>query len=294
MAGSSKIVLDADNGKVDQANKKSQAEFEKTAKKARTVGDEIGKWGGQLAAKTIGLGGILRTIHLIGQEATRQQEQAVAASRSRGGGALGRAGAIRELGLDRGPTGAAGIEGIFATGGGRATTSEQDDALLAALAAQQRTAKRKAKPQDIMRAIGAFGSGAFGQEELMGALEKGGLDQLIGQAGERLGSMSPVARQELEVRRVERRESGVAEEARRRSGIIGRVQAARSESREAMANPIMAGISELNRTQNPAALGGAVERGFMMGRDSAVLQEIARNTKNVPKPTMATTPETGP
>ncbi len=294
MANGTKIIIDADNGKVDQANKRTQEGFKRTAKDARNVGEEIGKWGGQLAAKTIGLGAVLRTMHLIGQEMTRQQEQAISASRSVGGGALGRAGAIRELGLDKGPTGAAGVEQIFATGGGRATTAEQDDALLAALAAQQRTAKTKARPQDIMKAIGAFGTGAFGQEELTGALEKGGLDKLVGQAGARLGSMAPAARKELEVRRFEREQAGAAEEERRRGGVIGRVQAAAAQGREARASPFLQGLSEFNRTQNPAALGGAIERGMNLPRDAAILQQIANNTKQTPKPTMATTPESGP
>jgi len=296
MAATSKIIIDADNGKVDQANKKTQEGFERTAKKAKTVGEEIGKWGGQLAAKTVGLGAILQAIRAIGQEATRQREQAVTASKTVGGGALGRAASIRELGLGGGATGAAGIENIFASGGGRATTSEQDDAFLAAAAAQQRSAKQKAKPEDIMRAISLMGSGVFSQEEVLGGLEKGDLANLMGQVGERTSALPQSARTELEVRRFERQQAGMADESRRQSGVVSRVQEARIMGRDAGLSGVAQGISELNKSANPFAFGGATENAIngAMGRDSAVLQQIANNTKNVPKPTMATTPESGP
>jgi hypothetical protein len=147
-----------------------------------------------------------------------------------------------------------------------------------------------------MRAISLMGSGVFSQEEVLGGLEKGTLPGLMGQAGSRTQALAPAARQELDLRRFERQQAAQSNESRRRAGIVTRVQTARQGAVEAAAGPALETLSSINRTWNPLAAGGATENAMntVSGRDSAILQQIANNTKQTPKPTMATTPESGP
>ena len=301
MSGNSKIIIDADNGKVDAANKKTQDGFKKTANEAAKVGSQIDRWGRQLAEKVAGLGAIIGVIKSVGREAERQRTQAAGANRTVGGGALGRSQAIRDLGLDKTAMGAAGIDAII-TGGAGGTTVEQRDAFLAALAGQQKNAKRKTSAADASRALSLFNTGLFSQEELLAATEKGGksLNGLFGEVGSRFNNLSPQAREELAFRAQERATANQINDLTAERGRGARVQESQRDV-FAAENPILGGFRNIVRENSDGLLDvfesetlSGKDGGALLRQQTKILSEIAQNTKQRPTPTMSTTPEGGP
>lgn len=299
MSGGSKIVIDADNGKIDAANKKSQEGFQRTAKEAAKVGSQIDRWGRQLGEKVAGLGAIVGVMRQVGQEVERQQSLASGAHRKRGGGALGRSADVNALGLNQGPSGAGGVDAVM-NGSGRTTTMEQDDAFLGALAAAQKSNKRKMDPRQSMQALSAFGTGAFSQEELVDAAGNGKMGQLIGETGARLGAMSPQAREELEFRRHERATAAQVAELTAKRGGGARIKEGQEDVFTAQ-NPFLGGFRNVVRNSTGGGLDlleseSVVGKGgsAMLRSQDALLQQIADNTKPQARPTMATTTEGGP
>jgi hypothetical protein len=301
MSSPAKIIIDADNGKVDAANKKTQEGFKKSANEAAKVGSQIDKWGRQLGDKIAGIGAIIGVMRSVGQEAERQRSQAAGANRAVGGGALGRSQAVRDLGLDKTAMGAAGVDSMI-TGGAGGTSIEQRDAFLAALASQQRGGKTKMGADDSMRAMSLFNTGLFSQEELLAAAGKGGrgLNPLFGQVGQRFNAMSPEAREELGFREQERITSNQINELTAGRGRRARLADGQEDLFVAQ-NPLLGGLRNVVRNNSGGAMdlleSQAVvgENGSaMLRQQTEILGRIAENTKPKVSPTMATTPESGP
>jgi len=300
MSNAAKIVIDADNGKVDAANKKTQEGFKQTAREAAKVGSQMDKWGRQLGEKVAGIGAIIGVMRSVGQEVERQRAQAAGASKEIGGGALGRSAAIRELGLDKTATGAAGADAAI-TGGEGGTTVAQRDALLGALAGQQRASKgKKMKPEVSMRALSLFNTGLYSQEEVLAAAAKGkgALDVLASQTGERFNKLSPQARTELAFTQQERETSNEIN-ALTSSGAA-RIKE-RQEDLFTAQNPTLGGLRRIVSENSGGVLPlleseAVVGKGgsAMLRQQDAILKRIEAAANIGPRPTMSPTTEGGP
>ncbi len=297
----SKIVVDADTGKIEAGAKRTEEGFKRIGKEAGNVGGQIDKWGRQLADKVAGLGAILATIRAVGQEIDRQKTAAAGANRSLGGGALGRSQAVRELGLDQIAGGAANVDAVI-TGGAGGTSVESRDAFLAAMAG--RKGKDRITSQNAMKALSLFNSGLFSQDELLSAATGSGrgLDAMLGQQGQRFEALSPQAREELAFRQRERENANQIAEL-----TTGRGRAARvSEGQEDLftaRNPLAGGFRNVVRTASGGML-DLLESETVVGKDgsaflreqSAILRQIAESNNRMaaPRPTMSPTTEAGP
>lgn len=299
MTATSKIVIDADNGKVDAANKKTQDGFKRTAGEAAKVGTQIEKWGRQLAEKVAGLGAIIGVMRSVGQEVERQRTQAAGANRAVGGGALARAQSIRTLGLDKGPSGAEGANAAVLGAAGGTSVSDRDD-LLASMASMDK--KSRPSAQVASQAMDVYNTGLFSKEEVLAATAgKGaGLAKLRAQIAQREAALPQQAREELAFREQERVTSNAVNDATAGRGAGARAREG-VEERFTAQNPLAGGFRNIVRTASGGALdlledeavvgsGGSA----MLRETNAILGRIAERVKVSPKPTFATTPESGP
>jgi hypothetical protein len=296
-----KIIVDADNGKLDAANKRSQEAFKKTAGEAAKVGTQIDKWGRQLAEKVAGLGAIIGVMRSIGQEVERQRSQAAGANKSVGGSALGRSQAIRDLGLDSIQSGAGGVDAVINGGAGGTSVSDRD-AFVAGLAAASKSGKSKISPGNAMQALSLFNSGVFSQDELIDAAAKGGdaLSGLRGQQSSRFNALSPAAREELAFREQERTISSTVNDLSAGAGRGARIASSQDDLLTAQ-NPFLGGFRNVIRNNSGGVLdlleSSAVvgdSGSAMLRQQNEILSRIAENTKEVPRPNLRTTPEGGP
>jgi hypothetical protein len=284
----SKIVVDADLGRVDSKAKKTRGEVEQ-------VGKAFNKWGSEITSAALRLGSVVRAITAIGDEIEKNQNKAIGASKTAGGGALERGRALRQLGLGDGPGGVAAADAAIRGLAGGATLDERG-AFLGQLAAAQKSSKHQFKREDLVRAINLHSEGITSGEEIIKALTTGKLDKLIAENAQRRSTLSQTERNELDDRNFEREQQLVEEGA----ATSGRGRALRRAS----------AIRDARDAQNPGAAAVRNVIGQVTGQDAfirsgelALLVDMNENLSAIRTgvmktangvPSIGTTPEGGP
>ena len=77
-----KIIIDADNGRLDAASKKSAAEVRKIADGAKDINTHFDKLGKSLVNRVAGLSAMVAVVRQIGDEVAKVRDKAAGASAS--------------------------------------------------------------------------------------------------------------------------------------------------------------------------------------------------------------------
>lgn len=282
----SKIVLDADHGRVDSAADKTTQKYKQMGTAASDVGKAMGKWQTQLTGNLLKLAGITQAIRAVGSEISAHQSRTAEANKSTGGGALKREQALAALGLG-GSTGEA-----FRGARGGASLSDRDD-FLEQLAGAERSERVPYAQQEKQRALALFTSGVFSGEELIGGLKKRqGMGDMFNEQQRRLGALSPEAQQELSIRDFERQRELRAEAASAPAGFANRAAMAEGAARKAE-QPIAAGVQGAFKSTLSAVGGDSlIEAGdtALIKLQQAMLGELQQLNARMPAPTLNTSP----
>lgn len=291
----SKIVIDADNGKLDAAADRSAKKVRGIADGARDINTQFDKLGKQIVQRVAGLTAMVTTIRAVGDEISKRQTATAEANRMVGGRTLGVGQSIRALGLDK----AAGADAAFREVGqltGQRSTDEVA-AFLSQLASKQQGAKRKMKPDDIRQIMSLFATGLFTENELTeGAGSRRGIAGLTGQVTQRLEGLTAIEQAERRIRFQENTQTAVAQRTMAERGYRRRGAASDIALYEAQ-NPIAAGIvGTVRGATNLVGMGGVVDsaQNAAFQTMNATLKRIADNTAQKPTPQTQPTTEAGP
>jgi hypothetical protein len=286
----SKIVVDADMGRVNQATKKVKEGADQAAMAFK-------RWGNEITNSTLRMASLVRMVGAIGDELEAQQKKTVDANRQAGGGALQRGRAIRELGLDNRPGGTEAADAALRNLSGGATLEERESFLLQ-LASSQRSAKKKLSGQDLNRVLNLQAEGVTGGDEILKAISEGNLDDLIAQNGDRRSRLSDPEQRELKARDFERQNELRVEEARAPAGLKRRLAESAVDARNAE-NPTVSSVQNLiGRALSPVGGDSFIKSGDVaLFQDmNASLNDIARSNREMARgqPSLGTAPEGTP
>ena len=290
------IVLDADNGKVDAAAKKSANEVRKIADEAKKVNGHFETMGKSLIQRVAGLSAMVAVVRQIGDEIQKNRDRATGASASSGDRALSLGASLRSLGMASAPN---GIEAAMNRVSMRAGVKSEDEisGFLGSLASDNESRRVKMSTGDVDDSVTAFSSGLFSDREIRSASElPGGVRSLLGEMKGREAGLTDRERKERSTRGLLNGIQQDVESVSASRGAASRITQARIGLAEAE-NPIASGI--LGVAEAPFRLvgaGGLVDAGkeqiFMKMNNS--LDQIAENTKSAPRPTMSPVTEGGP
>lgn len=291
----SKITLDADNGKVDTAARKTAKEVRSIATAADAINSSFERLGKQLVTRVAGLTAMLTVVRSIGDSVAERQSATAAANTTKGGRTVALGQSIRALGLDAGPGGAeqAFREVSQLTGN---KSADEVAGFLGQLAARQQTSKQKLKPGDVRQLASLFSTGLFTDAELNDATDARSIAKLSGQTTKRQNALTPDEQIERRLRFEENTKGALAESSLARDGIRRRGAQA-DRALYAAENPTMAGVgSAVRDAANVVGLGGAVDAATnaIFQSMNVSLARIAANTANRPQPTLSPTTEGGP
>lgn len=292
----SKIVVDADFGRVDAAAKKSQEAVKSVGKEAAKTDKHLQQWTNSMAGAAVRAVSVLNAIKSVGAEFERQRQERVSASKETGTANVKRARNLRALGFDKT---AGGIDAAVSaqTGGDAAVSQDEMDSFVEQLAGS----KEKIKTTNAARAMSLFRTGVFSKEELAAAATSTrSLDKLSLQTNERIGKLSQAEREEFAITAIERREKNRADEVKAQGGLEARAVDAVRERQKAE-SPFTTGFQNVVQGVTGGVVDiNAVDRKISEfgGRGGAVtdtLKELNKNIKNMnsPRPNFAVDPRGG-
>lgn len=283
----SKIIVDADHGKVDSAAKKTANEYRKVANEAGAIGNQLGRIGNQLVGKAAGLTAILGTLRAINEEAKRVSDASVAASEKGGDRALKMGAAVRSLGLDKGTQTTTDIFKQVSDLVGARSSNELSDFLSNAAQQKGMTGER------AMRGLRLYASGLVTDKEAMDP--KANLERLEAELPSRQGALSYYEERELATRTLENRADlrrDTIEQVGGRSQRVGRAEIELARAQRDLASNI--GLSLADRATLGTVQNGR-ESNAAAGVEARLDEQIRlMRQAQTPRPTMATTTESGP
>jgi hypothetical protein len=267
---SAKVVIKGDaKGAVDAA-KQVGSELDKVAKKGQSVGDVFGRMGDGLAKAVLKTLALRAAVAGAYEEVRKLQTARADASGSAGKTVLDRDLAAAKLGISSSDASAiTGAQGV--------KSKEDLTGFLGALASGDNA--KFLDRSGVFKAAALFGSGLFGQDEVISAAGKGGIDQLLAESGTRAAGLSPEAAREMAIRREEnilkqRTESALASQ----GGDGNRLAAARIAARNAE-NPGVGVLQGVLKTGTSLVGGDAIVDAFdtaLNNQTDDLLRETAR------------------
>jgi hypothetical protein len=308
----SKIVIDADNGKVDAAADKTAQKMRGITKEAATAGKQLEQWARPLTGALAKITAMAGVISAIGREIDRQKAQAIDVNKSAGGARLEREKNVISLGLDRGPAGMNGAMSLVENAGGGKTQQETDD-LLAAITQAQKDSRRQFGAGNITKGLGLFQSGVVTQDEIVEGLKTfNGINLLGGRVPDRQARLSPTAKKEMFLRDQERETQNIETEAYMDSGYQKRVTELSKRQQDAKNGGVVTGLRNMVEGGLGAVpiIGGGLSAGFNLTNDAIIgsnrtsegmiksLQNIEKSNNEMrvnsrPRPIGNTSPEGG-
>lgn len=283
----SKIIVDADHGKVDAAANKTAARYRNIANEASLINKQVDRIGNQFIGKAAGLSAILATMRAINEEAKKVSDTSVAASEKSGDRFLKAGGAIRSLGLDRGTNTTTDIFKQISGMVGARSSEELTDFLT-------NVAQQKGMTGDsAMRRLRLFSTGVVSDKEAMDPAAN--VARLEGDVSSRTNRLSYYEERELAARTVINRANNARSNREQVGGLglrVGRAEQALAESQRDLASNV--GIT-IGNTATLGAVNNARDSQSASGVEALLKEQIViMKQTNAPKPTMTTTPESGP
>lgn len=281
----SRIVLDADHGKVDAAANNTAKRYRKVADEAGLIGKRVDAIGTQFIGKAAGLSAILGAMRAINQEAKKISDASVSSSERSGDRVLKTGAAIRSLGLDKGADTSTDILKQISDMVGPRSTDELSDFLVNV--AQQKGMTGKS----AMRRLKLFATGVVTDREAMDA--DANLGRIESDIPSRTNRLSVFEEKELAARSLINRADMQRANREQVGGLgmrVGRAEQELAQSGRSLATRI--GIAAADTVTL-----GTVSNGRDSNAASGVerrLDKLIELNRTTVKPTMATTPEGGP
>lgn len=247
-----KIVLDADHGRADQAAVATAKKYKHIADAAGDVGrnvEKAEKSGDKFLRQTINIGLrfalIAKASKMVVDHLEKIRQQQMDVNKEVGAGAMDRGAIMRQLGLDKME---GGKEAALAamTGGVGFKTQEEIDAHWQRVAADQAKKKgKKATPQELLGQFELFQTALFSDEEIYGQGASGrGQGKLREMMAGRASGLTAAEKQERAVRLEQR--MAYLDEVRNLNSPEAAAERAKQANYEAFKkrNPVLSSIAE--------------------------------------------------
>ena len=281
----SKIIVDADHGKVDAAAKKTAARYRNIADEAGLIGKQVDRIGNQFIGKAAGLSAILSTMRAINEEARKVSDASVSASEKSGDRVLKSSAAIRSLGLDRGTDTTTDVLKQISGMIGARSSEELNDFLVNVSQQKGMTG------QGAMRRLRLFSTGVVSEKEAMDSSANVG--QLEGDVASRRGRLTDFEEREIAARTLINQANFKRAGREQVGGLglrVGRAEQELAESQRDLASNV---VTTVGNTVTLGTVNNARDSQSASGVERR-LDELIKVSRPQVKPTMSTTTEGGP
>jgi hypothetical protein len=308
-----KIVIDADNGKIDQAAEKTAQKLRGAAKDAASVGKQIENWAKPLVSSLVKINAIMGVMSAVTREVERQRSASIEGNKKAGGDRLEREKTAIALGLDKGPSGMAGaLATMQFAGGGR--SQEESDNFFSRFASGKTKNGRPYDRSKLPEATRLFNSQVINEDEIFGRLEKNlPLTDLRGVAQERNSRLSDESFVEMMLRNKTRNAEQEKADKESASGLKSRTGEIARLLRSTRNGGFINGLQEVGfQALGAMSMAGPFLEGGARAVDNAILDngsaasEMLKELKQIktsnelmragsgPRPNFSTSPEGGP